>query len=60
MGTPERIYRNSVRTFSIVFIALGLALLVTTLASGGGPLSVGTSLGVAFLLVGAARLWMGR
>jgi hypothetical protein len=60
VGTPERIYRGSVRTLSIVFIALGLALLVTTLAGGGGPLSVGTFLGVAFLLVGAARLWMGR
>ena len=60
MGTPERIYRGSVRTFSVVFIALGLVLLVTTLANGGGPLSVGTFLGVAFLVVGAARLWMGR
>lgn len=60
MGTPERIYRGSVRTLSIVFIALGLALLVATLAGGGGPLSVGTFLGAAFLLVGAARLWMGR
>jgi len=60
VGTPERIYRGSVRTFSVVFIALGLVLLVTTLANGGGPLSVGTFLGVAFLVVGAARLWMGR
>ncbi len=60
MGTPERIYRGSVRTFSVVFIALGLVLLVTTLANGGGPLSVGTFLGVAFLIVGVARLWMGR
>lgn len=58
MASPERIYQNSVRAFSFVFIVLGLALLVATLASGGGPLSVGTLLGIAFLAVGAGRLWI--
>lgn len=57
MSSPERIYRVSVRVFSVVFIAFGLAILVATLAGGGGPLSVGTWLGLAFLAVGAARLW---
>jgi hypothetical protein len=56
--SPERIYQGSVRAFSLVFIVLGLALLVATLANGGGPLSVGTLLGVAFLAVGAGRLWI--
>jgi hypothetical protein len=56
--SPERIYQGSVRAFSLVFLALGLLLLVVTLASGGGPLSVGTLLGVAFLAVGAGRLWI--
>ena len=60
MGSPERIYRGSVRAFSLVFLALGLVILVSTLAAGGGPLSVGFLLGVAFLLLGAARLWMSR
>jgi hypothetical protein len=58
MASPERIYRGSVRLFSLVFVALGLALLVSTFASGGGPLSVGTLLGIAFLAVGAGRLWI--
>jgi hypothetical protein len=58
MPTPERIYHGSIRVFSIVFIALGLALLVTTLAAGGGPLSVGTFLGLVFLAIGAGRLWI--
>jgi hypothetical protein len=57
MATPERIYRASVRAFSFVFIAFGLVILVTTLASGGGPLSVGVLLGLAFIGVGAGRLW---
>lgn len=58
MPSPERLYRGSVRAFSFVFIALGLAILVSTLANGGGPLSVGTLLGIAFLAVGAGRLWV--
>ena len=58
MPSPERIYQGSVRAFSLVFIGLGLLILVSTLANGGGPLSVGTLLGVAFLAVGAGRLWI--
>jgi hypothetical protein len=58
MTSPERIYRDSVRVFSLVFVALGLLILVSTLADGGGPLSVGTLLGLAFLAVGAGRLWI--
>ena len=58
MGSPDRIYRGSIRALSFVFIALGLAVLVSTFANGGGPLSVGTLLGLAFLGVGAGRLWI--
>ena len=58
MPTPERIYHGSIRAFSIVFIALGLVILVTTLAAGGGPLSVGTLLGTIFVAIGAGRLWI--
>jgi hypothetical protein len=57
MASPERIYRGSVRAFSFVLIALGLVILASTLANGGGPLSVGVVLGIAFLAVGAGRLW---
>jgi hypothetical protein len=58
VASPERIYHGSVRLLSLVFLALGVAILFSTLASGGGPLSVGTLLGVAFLAVGAGRLWI--
>ena len=60
----ERVYRGAVRAFSFTFIAVGLAVLVVTLANGGGPLSLGFLMGLAFLGVGAGRLWasarMGR
>lgn len=58
MPSPERIYHGSVRAFSIVFLLLGLAILISTLANGGGPLSLGVVLGVAFLAVGGGRLWI--
>jgi hypothetical protein len=58
MSSPERIYRGSIRTFSLVFIALGLMILISTLANGGGPLSVGVLMGLAFAAVGAGRLWV--
>jgi hypothetical protein len=58
MASPERIYGGSVRAFSVVLVVLGLALLVSTLANGGGPASVGTLMGIAFLAVGAGRLWI--
>ena len=53
-----RVYHGSVRAFSVVFVVLGLAILAMTLANGGGPLSVGVLLGVAFTVVGGGRLWV--
>jgi len=58
MASPERIYRGSVRLLSLVFVALGLTLLVSTLIRGGGVLSIGVLLGIAFLAVGVGRLWI--
>ena len=57
--TGERVYRNAVRAFSAVFILIGLAVLVVTLVSGGGPLSLGFLMGLAFLGIGIGRLWAG-
>lgn len=52
------IYRGAVRGFSLTFVAIGLVVLVVTLANGGGPASVGVLIGVAFVAVGAGRLWI--
>jgi hypothetical protein len=54
----ERVYRGAVTGFSLVFVVLGLLVLAVTLANGGGPLSVGVLIGLAFLVVGAGRLWV--
>jgi len=58
MASPRSAYHGSVRALSVVFLALGLAILATTLANGGGPLSVGVLIGIAFLGVGVGRLWL--
>jgi hypothetical protein len=54
----RNVYQGAIRTFSAGFIAIGLLLLVVTLANGGGPISTGVLLGVAFLAVGVLRLWL--
>jgi hypothetical protein len=58
MASPERIYSSSVRVFSLVLLALGVAILLSTLLGGGGPASVGFLLGIAFIAVGGGRLWL--
>jgi hypothetical protein len=59
MPSPERLYTGSVRALSVVFVVLGAALIVVTLAAGGGPVSFGLLMGVVFVAVGAGRLWIG-
>jgi hypothetical protein len=59
-GAGERLYRGAVRVFSLVFVVVGLAVLVVTLANGGGPISVGFLIGIAFVGVGVGRLWVGE
>lgn len=52
------IYRHAVRIFSAAFVLIGLVVLTVTLANGGGPASVGVLMGIAFIAVGAGRLWI--
>jgi len=54
----DRAYHGAVRAFSLVFVALGLLLLVVTLANGGGPASTGFLMGILFLAVGVGRFWI--
>jgi len=54
----ERAYHGAVRGFSLVFVAIGLVLLVVTLANGGGPASTGFLMGILFCAVGIGRFWL--
>jgi hypothetical protein len=52
------IYRRTIRGFSAAFVLIGLVVLTVTLVNGGGPASVGVLMGIAFVAVGAGRLWI--
>jgi hypothetical protein len=43
---------------SILMVVVGVALLVRTLAAGGGVAATGVILGVLFIAAGAARLFI--
>jgi hypothetical protein len=43
-----------------LIVLLGAAILVRTLAAGGGALAVGVLLGLLFMAAGAGRLWAER
>jgi hypothetical protein len=51
-------YRHSTRLFGAVTCALGLAMVVLTVARGGGPLSLGVVVGAGFAVIGAGRLYL--
>ncbi len=56
MRPVQRLYRESTRAVGAIICLLGIAMVVITLASGGGPLALGVILGVAFALLGALRV----
>ncbi len=43
---------------SLAMVAIGVALVVRTVSAGGGPLALGSILGVLFVAAGAGRLWL--
>jgi hypothetical protein len=53
-------YVTSQRALSLLLCVVGVAMVVSTLARGGGPLSLGVVVGVAFAALGAARFWLAR
>jgi hypothetical protein len=58
MPAPDEVYRGVTRLFSIVILGFGVAIIVVTIAAGGGILSSGLLIGVLFTLLGAGRLYL--
>jgi hypothetical protein len=54
----DRAYHSAIRGFSLVFVVVGLALLVSTFVNGGGPISIGFVMGILFVAVGVGRYWI--
>ncbi len=51
---------SAARALSWLIVALGVAMLVSTIARGGGPLAAGILFGLLFVAAGAGRLWVER
>ena len=45
---------------SAIIAVLGIAMIVSTIARGGGPLASGVVFGILFALGGGLRLWLAR
>ena len=52
--TPARLLLSG------ILVVLGVAIVVRTLAEGGGPLAVGMLLGLLFVAAGVGRIWLER
>jgi hypothetical protein len=53
---PRDVHRGATRILSLAMVVIGLAMIVTTIARGGGPLALGLILGLLFVAAGAGRL----
>jgi hypothetical protein len=56
----KRAYVGSTRVLSGLLLVIGIAMVISALARGGGALAVGVVLGVSFAALGAGRLWLAR
>ena len=56
----QRAYLSSTRALSAALLLLGLAMVISALAHGGGPFALGVVLGTMLALLGAGRLWLAR
>ncbi len=51
------VHGGATLALSAAMIVIGLAMLVQTFSAGGGPLALGTILGVLFVAAGGGRLY---
>jgi hypothetical protein len=56
----QRAYAASTRALGGLILVLGVAMVASTLARGGGASALGVVLGVMLTLIGAGRLWLAR
>jgi hypothetical protein len=56
----RRAYFASTRLLSTMLVLVGLAMVVSAVARGGGALAFGVVLGTMLALLGAGRLWLAR
>lgn len=60
MPPPRNVHRGATRVMSTLMVVLGVAILIITIAGGGGPMATGMILGVLFVAAGVGRLYVSR
>jgi hypothetical protein len=58
MSGPRGAHQGTTRLLSVTLVLLGVAMIVSTLARGGGPTAYGLLIGLLFVVAGGARLWL--
>jgi hypothetical protein len=56
----QRAHHATSRLLSGAILLLGLVMIVSALARGGGAFALGVVLGALFVALGAARLWLAQ
>jgi uncharacterized protein YebE (UPF0316 family) len=56
----KRAYATSTQVLSVILFLIGVAMVVSTLARGGGVLALGVVLGIGLAALGAGRFWLAR
>lgn len=54
------LHRTMTTVISATLVILGIAMIVRTIAAGGGPLALGVTLGALFVLAGLGRVYVAR
>jgi len=58
MGAVARTRRNLTMVLGSLIAVLGIVLIATTVARGGGPIALGVVIGACFILFGCARVYL--
>jgi hypothetical protein len=56
----RRAYTSTTQVLSAILVVIGIAMVVSTIARGGGGLAVGVVLGIGLIALGAARFWLAK
>jgi hypothetical protein len=58
MPEPRNLHRQPTGLLSVILVILGVAMIVRTLAAGGGGLAFGLLMGVLFIAAGLGRIYI--
>ena len=53
-------HRGATQVLSLAILVIGVVMVVSTIARGGGPFAIGVVLGLLFCGLGAGRLVLSR